>query len=290
MSKVKKYSTSASFRQALDNRLRDIANKDGLELSRLKIQIAFDRFLFRLFYDEPSPWILKGGYAIELRLPNARATKDIDLALKEQVLMTENSKEQNEALHERLQFCVSQNIPDFFDFTIGSASMTLIGPPENGGRFPIRAQMDGRTFAKFNLDVSVGDVIIQPVVKLKPINYLAFAGIESKEYPTISIEQQFAEKLHAYTRPRIMGHNSRVKDLMDMVLMVQSGSIDAVKTAAAIKITFEKYRTHPLPEKLPEPPFSWKNPFQVMAKEYNIACDFTAAFQILSDFFETLSL
>lgn len=45
MSKVKKYSTSASFRQALDDRLRDIANKEGLELSRLKIQIAFDRFL-----------------------------------------------------------------------------------------------------------------------------------------------------------------------------------------------------------------------------------------------------
>lgn len=68
MSKVKKYLTSASFRQALDDRLRNIANKKGLELSRLKIQIAFDRFLFRLFHDEPSPWILKGGYAIELRL------------------------------------------------------------------------------------------------------------------------------------------------------------------------------------------------------------------------------
>lgn len=136
----------------------------------------------------------------------------------------------------------------------------------------------------------MGDIIIQPVVKLKPINYLDFAGIESKEYPTISIEQQFAEKLHAYTRPRVMGQNSRVKDLMDMVLLIQCGSIDSIKTAAAIKVTFEQYQTHPLPEKLPEPPFFWQNPFQVMAKECNIACDLTAAFQILSDFFGRLAV
>ncbi|MBI2608463.1 MAG: nucleotidyl transferase AbiEii/AbiGii toxin family protein [Deltaproteobacteria bacterium] len=289
MNKPKKYLTSSSFRQALDDHLRNIAKKEGLEISRLKHQIAFDRFLFRLFHEEPSPWLLKGGYAIELRLHNAPATKDIDLALKERIWLSENTKEQNEALHEKLQTCLIGETHDFFDFTIGSASMTLVGPPEKGARFPVEAHMDGRSFSKFNLDVSVGDPIIQPEEKLKPRNYLSFAGIESKAYPTISIEQQFSEKLHAYTRPRTSGHNSRVKDLMDMVLLIESKSIDPLKIVTAIEVTFKQYQSHDCPKKLSEPPSSWKDPFQVMAKDCGFDGDLIRAFQILSDFFDSLS-
>lgn len=288
MSKTKKYLTSSSFRQALDDHLRNIAKKEGLEVSRLRHQIAFDRFLFRLFREEPSPWLLKGGYAIELRLNNAPATKDIDLALIESALMPEDTQEQNEALHEKLQECISGEEHDFFDFTLGAASMTLIGPPQKGARFPVEAQLDGRTFSKFNLDVSVGDATIPPVEKLKPRNYLSFAGIESKEYPAISVEQQFSEKIHAYTRPRASGHNSRVKDLMDMVLLIESKSMDPIKTVTALKTTFKQYQSHPLPKKLNEPPPAWQNPFQVMASECNFSGDLTSAFQMLSGFFEKL--
>jgi hypothetical protein len=38
----------------------------------------------------------------------------------------------------------------------------------------------------------------------------------------ISREQQFAEKLHAYTRPRTDRDNSRVKDLVDLLLLVRT--------------------------------------------------------------------
>ncbi len=288
MKKTKKYLTASSFRQALDDHLRNIANKEGLEISRLRHKIAFDRFLFRLFREEPSPWLLKGGYAIELRLNNSPATKDIDLSLRENAFLSENPEEQNEALHEKLQTYVADEAEDFFNVTIGSATMTLEGPPQNGARFPVEAQLDGRIFSKFKLDVSVGDTIIQPIELLSPRNYLSFAGIPSKEYPAISIEQQFAEKIHAYTRPRTTGHNSRVKDLMDMVLLIQIGSMDLMKTASAIKSTFKQYETHPIPKKLHEPPQTWRNPFQIMAQECGFSDDLARAFQILSDFFEKL--
>ena len=272
----------------MDDHLRNISSKEGIDISRLRHQIAFDRLLFRLFQKDPSPWLLKGGYAIELRLHNAPATKDIDLALREKKLISENVKEQNEALHEKLQACLIGEIDDFFDFTIGSASMTLIGPPQKGARFPVEAHMDGRSFSKFNLDVSVGDIVILPTEKLKPRNYLSFAGIDSKEYPTISIEQQFSEKIHAYTRPRASGHNSRVKDLMDMVLLIESKSMDPLKMVKAIKVTFKQYQSHECPKKLPKPPPSWKDPFQVMAKDCGFDGDLTRAFQILSDLFDSL--
>jgi len=42
---------------------------------------AFDRLLCRLFAKPNAPWLLKGGYALELRLKTARTTRDMDLAV-----------------------------------------------------------------------------------------------------------------------------------------------------------------------------------------------------------------
>lgn len=78
----KSYATAAAFRRALEDRLQDIAKREAVDLQRVRRQVAFDRFLARLFKaGEPRtlPWTLKGGYAMELRIKSARTTKDIDL-------------------------------------------------------------------------------------------------------------------------------------------------------------------------------------------------------------------
>ena len=81
----KRYATAAAFRRALEDRLKDIAGKEGVDLQRLRRQVAFDRLLARLFQvGQPLalPWVLKGGYAMELRIKAARTTKDIDLTMR----------------------------------------------------------------------------------------------------------------------------------------------------------------------------------------------------------------
>jgi len=45
----KRYATTAAFRRALEDRLQDIARKEGVDLQRLRRQVAFDRLLARLF-------------------------------------------------------------------------------------------------------------------------------------------------------------------------------------------------------------------------------------------------
>ena len=77
--------------------------------------------------------------------------------------------------------------------------------------------MAGQLFVKFHLDVSTGDVLREPYEPLSGRDWLGFAGIASAIFPAISPEEQFAEKLHAYTLPRVGRENTRVKDLMDMV-------------------------------------------------------------------------
>jgi hypothetical protein len=44
----KKYATATAVRRALEDRLQDIAGKEGVDLQRLRCQVAFDRLLTRL--------------------------------------------------------------------------------------------------------------------------------------------------------------------------------------------------------------------------------------------------
>jgi hypothetical protein len=81
MDEAKIYKTAGAFRTALETRLQMRARAETTDLQRLRRQVAFDRFLARMFSKGPKaayPWLLKGGYAMELRMHAARTTKDID--------------------------------------------------------------------------------------------------------------------------------------------------------------------------------------------------------------------
>jgi hypothetical protein len=77
----RKYASAAAFRVALETRLKAISTTEGIDLQRLRRQVSFDRLLARFFAEKNAPWLLKGGYAMELRLRTARTTKDIDISL-----------------------------------------------------------------------------------------------------------------------------------------------------------------------------------------------------------------
>lgn len=77
----REYATAEAFRRALEDRLNEAAKTELIQVSRLRRQVAFDRLLARLFRIDPAAWVLKGGYALELRFRSARATVDIDLTV-----------------------------------------------------------------------------------------------------------------------------------------------------------------------------------------------------------------
>ena len=49
MMEPRTYATAAAFRRALEDRLQDIAEKESVDLQRVRRQVAFDRLLARLF-------------------------------------------------------------------------------------------------------------------------------------------------------------------------------------------------------------------------------------------------
>jgi hypothetical protein len=100
-------------------------------------------------------------------------------------------------------------------------------------------------------------------------------------------EQQFAEKLHAYTLPR-SNVNTRVKDLVDMALLFESCKLNALATAEAFKLTFEHRRTHEIPLNLPAPAADWQRPFDSMAAECGMTKSMEEAFLEVRQFVEEI--
>jgi hypothetical protein len=100
----------------------------------------------------------------------------------------------------------------------------------------------------------------------------------------IAREQQFAEKIHAYTLPR-NAPNSRVKDLVDLALLIRSGGLDKQRILDALRLTFERRGTHDLASLLP-PPADWQIPFQALAEECGLPTDVAAMFAGVQEFLE----
>jgi nucleotidyltransferase AbiEii toxin of type IV toxin-antitoxin system len=284
----KRYATAAAFRRALEDRLQDIAGKEGVDLQRLRRQVAFDRLLARLFqaaHPRALPWVLKGGYAMELRIKAARTTKDIDLTMRSASGSGERKDDKkNLAVLEKLQEAAAFSSDDFFVYTIGEPIADLDAAPYGGARFPVEARLDGRVFVGFHLDVGIGDAVMEPLEVIEGRDWLGFAGIASPSLYMIPREQQFAEKLHAYTLPRHGAANTRVRDLVDLVLLIQSGTLTNDKVAEAIRVTFERRKTHALPNTVPVPPTEWQKPYEALARECGLSGQLEEAFAVLQMF------
>src|SRR3954451_24018919 len=80
---AKKFTSAVSFKTSLEARLRTRAHELSAPFQTLQLKFVMERLLARLFHEEEVPWLLKGGFAMDLRFrPRARTTKDVDLSVK----------------------------------------------------------------------------------------------------------------------------------------------------------------------------------------------------------------
>jgi len=252
-----KYSNIAALRQALEERLRSQAIKTGMPLIRLRKMVAFERLLARLVHGDDKRWILKGGFALELRLGvRARTTNDLDLLAT--IPLT------RERLHQAIIQAALKNMNDGFQFEVRQATDT------NPARYTVHALLDGRTFENFHLDIGTGDPIVGPLEYITTPNLLAFADIPPVHVPCYPLAQQLAEKVHAYTLPYKTGETTRVKDWVDILLIAETGRFSAKCLSDSLHATFDARQTHALPEKLPKPPVSWARTFKKLADEVQL--------------------
>ena len=276
------YKTATAFRRAFEERIGRISRTEQIDLNRLRRQASFDRLLARLFHRQPAPWALKGGYALELRFQAARSTIDIDLTVRQ---LSSETRDPNQAVRAMLQEAAAIDLGDWFEYRIGSPVMDLAAAPYGGARFPVEARMDRRIFSRFHLDAGIGDALMDPLETRLCRDWLGFVGIGPNEVAMIPREQQAAEKIHSYTLPRLTP-NSRVKDLLDLALLIGSGELDEAKLLDALRLTFDRRKTHALPSVLAPPPAEWQIPFAAVARECGVSTDLALVFARVREYLE----
>jgi hypothetical protein len=286
---AKRFGSASAFKTALEARLRKKSQEGGVPFMTLQMRFVMERLLARLFRDDSPPWFLKGGFAMDLRFrPRARTTKDIDLSV---ALTGRESESTYFALREQLQAATELDPGDYLTFRIGAPKAELTNAPKGGARFPCEAVLLGKTYAKFHIDVGLGDALVGQPEWLLGDDVLDFVGIGPARVLAIPKPLQFAEKVHAYSFPWAGRRNTRTKDLVDLLLLIERGLPDPDQIRLALEVTFRTRDTHPLPSSLAPPPTAWAADFPALAREAGISTtDYLEAFAIVDSFWGSLAV
>lgn len=260
------YETPQALRAALERRLLTQSEETGVPLGRLRRRVIFQRIVTRLQRAEPGRWVLKGGMALEVRLGDAaRLTKDIDLGLREESLDAPD-------LRERLIDALGNDIDgDGFVFAVSPAKRMA---PDGGGhvtwRVPVAVDLAGRQFGAVKLDVSPRSHELEATDTVPLPNSLQFAGLASVEVEIVGVHRHAAEKLHAMLKDFGDRENSRVRDLVDLMLLREHDLLSVPDLAAAVTaVWMEREATAP-PAAFPDLPASWPQPYERLAAEHDV--------------------
>lgn len=282
----RRYKTGTAFRAALEERLKAQAKALGRSLTALRKIVCFERLSARLFSPQSTVrWAIKGGYRLELGLQKTRTTKDLDLVLIDEKLLSADEKEQAQSILGLLQEAARLDLDDFFTFDI-SFKETIKHATVGGARYLVRASIEGRQFDDFRLDVVIAETQMARNIPMPSQDWLAFAGIAGPTIYAINEEMQFAEKLHAYTYPWELSENSRVKDMLDMVIL--SKRLQPDETVRCIKEIFKVRQKQTIPKVLPSPHSDWEPMYRVHAEEYGYTGSMPECFAELEAFYKTL--
>ncbi|HSB51797.1 MAG TPA: nucleotidyl transferase AbiEii/AbiGii toxin family protein [Dissulfurispiraceae bacterium] len=231
--------------------------------------MTFERFLARLQDHPGSPWFLKGAFALELRLGDrARTTRDLDLGT--DLGPGTNSPVTKDQVARLLQEAAAFPLEDFFEFVVTEGEELLPDQEIRAYRFNVKAFLADRIFESFVLDIGTMVPLVLPPDQIDGSGILGFSGVPPKRFRVVSLPQQIAEKIHAFTFPWKDRENTRVKDLVDLMLILEVSPPDPKTTRKALEAVFGERTTHPLPASLPPPPASWSGSYTAIAKELKL--------------------
>ena len=251
---------------ALERRLNEQSRNTGVSLDRLRRRVVFQRVVARLQAAEPGVWVLKGGMAMEVRLGDqARLTKDIDLGLRETIATADD-------LTDKLVTATGSD-PFADRFELVSEPFAQLMADDAGyltWRSRVTAVLAGKYFGRVQLDVSPRAYELRATDRILLPNALDFAGIMAPEIEVIDVHRHAAEKYHAMSRDHGDRENTRVRDLVDVVILIESGLLDAARLRPAVAEVWEERDHTAPPDRFSHPPASWVGPFQKLAAEADL--------------------
>jgi Nucleotidyl transferase AbiEii toxin, Type IV TA system len=193
-------------------------------------RFVFDRFLARVFHEPNSPWVLKGGTAVLARAHDARSTKDVDLFHETSSL--------DAALEDLRAALTEVRIDDHFRFVITKVEPSLGGgqPAVDGCRLSVDAYCGTQKKDSFGVDLVTGSMMTTvPEVKVDTV--LEVRGVPAALMRLYPVVDHIADKLcatQATYGEAGAKRSSRVRDMVDLVVLARTQDIDGNELIAAI--------------------------------------------------------
>ncbi|MBB2892885.1 nucleotidyl transferase AbiEii/AbiGii toxin family protein [Flexivirga oryzae] len=274
-------STSSRRTQAVNDHIRRLAAEQDQDANRVRRSLVFQRLIARL---APAGLILKGGFCLEVRLPGtARSTRDVDFV--GQLALVADPTELREELDDLLD---SADIDDGFTFEVGAATHLRGDDAEaNAWRISVAALLDGTRFEQIKLDL-VGQVqeVMGATEQLVVPLPVQVDGAGPVTIEAVDVYQHAAEKFHAFAR--LYAHDrpsSRVKDLVDLVLLIEAGFVDDPRRLRHRLDAVYSQRDSATPATpLPTPPADWQRSYEAFATGLGLSAQTVpAAYALVSD-------
>jgi len=217
------YSNALAVEQAIKGAAKTAHKADpSRQISDLIRQAYYDRFLCRVFSDgDATEWVLKGGSGMLARVANARRTLDVDL------FRNGYSKDQGLADLRRL---AEIDLGDFFRFVLISHSDTIAEetqPYTDGYQVLFDVYLGVKKVDNLKVDLSAHETALDLPQAMDPANRLALPRLVSNPYRLYPLPQQIADKVCASLTIYNGRPSSREKDLVDLVVIALTQTVDA---------------------------------------------------------------
>ncbi len=230
MNEGRRYGSPTAFRQALTDRLKAKAKEGPWTLAQLQRQMAYDRLLERLYLTSED-WIVKGATALLARDIGVRATIDIDVYRAVARVVAEAE----------LRAAAAKDIGDWFSFEIAPSRPVADGAV--GTRLPVTAYVGTTVWASFHVDLVGPDVRMtgepEPV---PPLARVAMPDVSQHGYRAYPLVDHVADKVIAMFELRGARRlpSTRYKDLVDLVAIAISASVEAEAQLIALRAQAER--------------------------------------------------
>nr|WP_311528742.1 nucleotidyl transferase AbiEii/AbiGii toxin family protein [uncultured Ralstonia sp.] len=222
-------------------RLLNIAKAQGVDFNQVLIRFALERILYRLSQSEHADrFLLKGALLFTLwyDMPH-RATRDADLL--------GFGASDLDSVAQTFRDIASIEVDDGMVFDSASVSVEEIRKDAGyaGARVLISGEI-ARARCKTQIDIGFGDAVTPgPVDATYPVLIGDLPAPQLRTYPVYTV---VSEKLHAIA---LLGMtNSRLKDYLDLSVLLNRENLDADTLAKAIAATFVR-RAMAVPASLP---------------------------------------
>ncbi len=227
--------------ESVRSRLKNIAVKEGSDFNAVLIRYGLERLLYRIGESEYSKqFLLKGALLFNLwyDMPH-RPTKDIDLL----------GFGDNDLAYIKQTFSNICRISADDGISFLSESVAVDTIKKDGAYTGARVELFGelaKAKIKIQIDIGYGDAVTPgPIEAHYPVLLNDHPAPKIRTYPIYTV---IAEKLHAIA---LLGMaNSRLKDYLDLYVLLSNEQIDNQVLAKAIQATFTR-RGMALPEELP---------------------------------------